>query len=73
LLQGDIPCRIRRIVLSPFDPRKSSRQIRRQEQTAKIPAVLARQIGKRCPLAFLQEGCIEHNRTTLGDDAPRRF
>jgi hypothetical protein len=25
LLQGDVPCGVRRIVLSPFDPRKPGR------------------------------------------------
>ncbi len=71
LLQGNIPCRIRRIVLSPFDPRKPGRQIRRQEQTDKTPMVLARQIWKCCPLSFPQEGRIENNRTSLGEDAHR--
>jgi hypothetical protein len=67
LLQRDFPCRIRRVVLSSFDPREPGRQIRRQEQTNKTPMVLTRQIWQ-CSLGLPQEGGIKNNRTALDKD-----
>ena len=61
LLQGNIPCCIRRIVPALFDPRQPRREIRREKQAGEAYAASGSELRDFRPFRFLQAGGIEYH------------